>query len=442
MTTHRFPGKPVLWVLLVGFTLMLVSTCPAAATNGMYLASYGAEAAGRGGANLAIADRSLALSSNPAGLAQLQGNHYSLHLAVLAPGLSFANGLNAKTDADDRYFPLPAFSYVGSKRSSRWAFGLGLIGQGGMGATFNGLATPFGTRDGTFSEVRFATLSPTVSYAVSEEMAFGLALNLGYADAAFRFFPQTSFFDVQNPEMSFFGLDESGAGGEQWNARLGWWWRPEPRFSVGLVYQSETESNFDGGEMIVNFSGHPFLRQPVRYTAEIDGFTFAAQAGLGLALRPAERWLLALDVKRIFWEHAIRTITVTATDPDVAGAPPAVIVPFVFNWKDQWVYALGLEWRNSDRLTLRVGANFGENPVPDETLNPLFPATTEKHLSAGASWLSSRGKVFEIALEHAFKQSQTNNNPDPRVNPFGPGARVNHAQWTLSFGMSWARAGH
>ncbi len=34
-----------------------------------------------------------------------------------------------------------------------------------------------------------------------------------------------------------------------------------------------------------------------------------------------------------------------------------------------------------------------------------------------------------------------NNNLDPRVNPFGPGLRVGHGQWTLSFGVSraWAR---
>jgi hypothetical protein len=38
----------------------------AMATNGMYLAGYGTEANGRGGTDIAIADRALGLQSNPA----------------------------------------------------------------------------------------------------------------------------------------------------------------------------------------------------------------------------------------------------------------------------------------------------------------------------------------------------------------------------------------
>ena len=28
------------------------------------------------------------------------------------------------------------------------------------------------------------------------------------------------------------------------------------------------------------------------------------------------------------------------------------------------------------------------------------------------------------------------------VNPFGPGTRVDHSQWTVVFGVSWAKARH
>ena len=42
-----------------------------------------------------------------------------------------------------------------------------------MGATFQNLRTPFGTRDETYSEVRFGTLTPTVAYAINPDMAVG-----------------------------------------------------------------------------------------------------------------------------------------------------------------------------------------------------------------------------------------------------------------------------
>lgn len=428
----------ILSIALTAAVVAAVGT-PAAATNGMYLVGYGPETVARGGANIAIADRTLAINFNPAGIAQLQGNHLAVSMSTLAPSLTFGNQANETFDGEARYFTMPAFTYVRAGKESPWSFGFGMVAQGGMGASFEGENTFFGTRDETFTEVRFATMTPTVAYAFNEDMALGLTANVGYADASFRFFPRTSFFNPDNPAMSFPGVNLKQAGGLQTNLRLGWWWRPDPRFSVGAIYQTETESNFKDGDMWVNFESFPGLGRKVLYSADLDGFTFAAQAGVGVAVRPHDRWVVALDVKRYFWDHAIDTIVVTATDPDTPGAPPTLELPFVFDWRDQWVFALGADYRASDRLTLRGGYNYGESPVPDDTLTPLFPATTEQHLTAGFGWLSG-GKLIEVAVERAFGKSQTNDNPDPMVNPFGPGATVEHEQWTVSFGVSWAWA--
>jgi long-chain fatty acid transport protein len=407
------------------------------ATNGMYPTSYGAEAMGRAGANLAISDRSLALNFNPAGISQLQGRHFTVNLSLLAPSLEYRNTINDTFKGKDNFFPLPAFAYVRSAKDSPWSFGVGFVAQGGMGATFEHENTFFGTVDETFTEVRFMTLSPTAAYAISEDMAIGATLNLGYADASFRFFPETSFFNTQDPAQSFFGVDMERAGGLQTNLRLGWWWRAHPRLSLGLIYQTETDSEYRDGGMTVNFEGHPFLGKRVGYSADMDGFTFAAQQGLGISYRPAEKWVLDVDIKRYLWDDAMDTILVTATDPDTPGAPPEIVMPFVFNWRDQWVLAAGFDYRYSDLLTLRAGVNYGENPVPDETLTPLFPATVERHFNLGASFLVG-GKVFHLAVERAFDQDPVNNNLDPMVNPFGPGSRVGHDQWSFGFGLSWA----
>lgn len=418
--------------------LALVSAVPALATNGMYLIGYGPETIGRGGANLAIADRSLALNFNPAGITQLQGNHLAASLSILAPRLEYENMANSTIEGEDAYFPLPTLTYVRGGKDTPWSWGVGMVAQGGMGATFENQRTFFGTVDETTSEVSFATLTPTVAYAISEDQAVGATVNVGWGQASFSFYPHTSFFNAQMPAMSFAGMDLDTAQGLQTNVRVGWWWRPTPQVAVGAVYQTETDSDFSDGDLTVNYANFPGLGRKVVYSADVDGFTFAAQAGAGIAVRPSDRWTVAFDLKRNFWDHAMSTITVTGKDPDVAGAPP-VTVPFVFDWKDQWVYALGADYRVSDTLTVRGGFNYGENPVPSNTLNPLFPATTEKHLTVGASWLRN-ATLWEFAVEHAFENEQTNDNPNPMVNPFGPGATVRHAQWTVSFGASWAWA--
>jgi long-chain fatty acid transport protein len=420
--------------------LTLACATSAGATNGLYLTGYGAESLGRGGANIAVSDRTLGLNTNPAGIAQLQGDHYTASVSILAPSLEFENMVNPPTDGKNRYFPLPAFGWVRSGPETPWAWGVGFVAQGGMGATFEDLNTFFGTRDQTYTQVRFMSVSPTLAYSLSEDSAIGATLNLGWADASFRLFPSTSYFNAANPAMSFFGPKMEEAAGFQSSLRVGWWWRPQPRWTIGAMYQTETESDFEDGTLTVNFEAMPGLGRTVRYDATMNGFTFAAQAGVGTAVRLTDRWLLAVDLKRYYWDHAISTIQVVGTSPEVAGAPPRVELPFVFDWQDQWVVSVGSEWRVGDAWTWRAGWNYGENPVPDETLTPLFPANTEHHLSFGASYTKPTGVTYEFALEHALENSQTNNNTNPFINPFGPGARVDHSQWTIAFGVSWAKS--
>jgi long-chain fatty acid transport protein len=427
-----------LWAQALFGLLALTAASPAAhATNGMYLVGYGAEVIGRAGANIGIADRSLAVNFNPAGISQLQGRHFTINLAVLAPSLTFENMTNPTTDGESNYFPLPSFAYVRGAKGSPWTWGLGFVAQGGMGAEFKNLNTFFGTRDEIFSEVRFATLVPTVAYSFNDDMAIGASVNIGWGDVAFKFFPNTSFFNTMMPEMSFFGMDMDPAGGLQTNFRLGYWWRMHPRVSLGLTYQTETDSNFEDGDLVVNFEGQPMLRQKVKYSADVDGFNFAAQAGIGLGIRATDKLIIALDVKQYYWDDAIDTITVTGTNPSVQGAPPELQIPFVFNWEDQLVVALGFDYRASDRWTVRWGYNHGENPVPDETMNPLFPATVEDHLTFGLGYLTGN-MVWDFAIERAFENETTNDNTNPMINPFGPGSTVAHDQWTVAIGVSWA----
>ena len=133
--------------LLTLVVAALALAAPAVATNGMYMPGYGPETVGRGGANLAISDRSLALNFNPAGITQLQGNHLHVSASLLMPSLEFENMVNEPLEAESRIFPLPNVAYVRGGKESPWTFGVGLLAQGGMGATFENMNTFFGTSD-------------------------------------------------------------------------------------------------------------------------------------------------------------------------------------------------------------------------------------------------------------------------------------------------------
>ena len=93
--------------------------------------------------------------------------------------------------------------------------------------------------------------------------------------------------------------------------------------------------------------------------------------------------------------------------------------------------------RRRRKIQKPAAAATDELQNPDDTLNPLFPATTEHHLSFGLGYLVGN-KTWDFAIEHAFEAENTNNNTDPMVNPFGPGTTVTHSQWTFAIGLSWA----
>lgn len=420
-----------------------VAAAPALATNGMYLAGYGSEAAGRAGANLGVADRAIGLQANPAGIAQLQGQHLSVDLQVLSPSLHYGGDLAGNAmDGEHKLFAMPSLTYVRGNAHSPWNFGLAFLSQGGMGAHFTGYRTPFGTTDETFSEVRFLTASPTVAYAITPDLAFGAAGNFGYSDVRFRFFPETSFYNdggtPTNPadDMGFFGANMTErAKAFNLSGRAGLMWHALPQLQLGAIYQTKTSGTYKNGTLQLNQTALGL--GPVNYKASVEGFTWPEQFGVGAQIRPTNRWMLAVDARLYRWSNAMSRIEVKGVNPDEATPVTAPVMPFLFDWKNQWVYIAGMEYRATPALTLRGGFNFGADPVPSTTLNPLFPAITEKHATLGLSytWVAN---TFSLAVERAFTSSVTNPNTDPNVNPFGPGASVDHSQWTISAGISKA----
>jgi long-chain fatty acid transport protein len=78
------------------------------------------------------------------------------------------------------------------------------------------------------------------------------------------------------------------------------------------------------------------------------------------------------------------------------------------NWKDQTVVNLGAAWKASDVLTLRAGLNLADNPIPDSTVNFLFPATVKSHATLGLGYKVSEAGDFNMSLTIAPSVSVTN----------------------------------
>jgi long-chain fatty acid transport protein len=80
------------------------------------------------------------------------------------------------------------------------------------------------------------------------------------------------------------------------------------------------------------------------------------------------------------------------------------------NWRDQNVFMIGASYKYSQALTLRAGVNLANNPVPDDYMNPLFPATVKNHFALGFGYVFGPTSSIDFSYTYAPEVSATNNN--------------------------------
>ena len=171
---------------------------------------------------------------------------------------------------------------------------------------------------------------------------------------------------------------------------------------------------------------------PITGELSVNDFQFPAQIGLGMAYQQ-DKWMLAADVKIIQWSDVMDSFRMTFTADTVASngsfGGAAFDVEMFQNWEDQTVVQLGGAYKVTSSTTLRAGINSSSNPVPDATLNPLFPATIENHLTLGVGHALSKTSGIDFSLTAA---------PVVSVDA-GSGVTTEHAQtnWQLMYSQKF-----
>lgn len=384
------------------------------ATNGLNLIGYGAKSNGIGGADIAVSDDFSSMNINPAGLSRINLREAGLSISYLKPSLVHSG----KSGEDDPIL-LPDFGTAYRLKDSPVTIGIGLFTQGGVSTDFKDIPTPFGGTDRSSSFIRHVKITPSVAYQVSDRTSFGIAANISYLDAALRLFPNKSIFNPLDPSLSFFGFEtENGcsdsfglgqpgscAWGVGYGARVGLLYAVNEMVTIGATYNSPIRFDLSDGHITFNL---PVLGN-VRYDAEVKGVEWPQEAGIGISVTPAKRLVVSFDIVWINWNSALNTVTINATNPDQAVPSSLQSIPLTlkFDWRDQYVFAIGIQYMPTDGLTLRGGYNFGRNPVPAETLTPLAPLIVEQHYTAGAEYALTEGLDLGLSLMYAPKNKET-----------------------------------
>jgi long-chain fatty acid transport protein len=161
-------------------------------------------------------------------------------------------------------------------------------------------------------------------------------------------------------------------------------------------------------------------------------FQWPETYGVGVAWQATPALMMAADVKHIGWSDSMKNFRLDWND----GSPGSLVMPQ--NWKDQTVIMIGGQYMLRPGLALRFGYNHASNPVPDSTLNPLFPATIESHYTLGLGWNIGDGHSIAGSVAFAPKVTRTNPNMFPDgLGGYLPGT-VTHSQTTLRVNYNYS----
>lgn len=239
----------------------------------------------------------------------------------------------------------------------------------------------------------------------------------------------------------------TGLGG-----KLGLTYKVNNQLTLGASYHTKTNLsdmtgdatlsmnvNADTGYMTTGTPNGVYQDMTIPVTGEIKvkDFQWPSTFGMGMAYKANDQWFFTADYKRINWSDVMDKFNMVfvadnvASNQGFAGADIDVTLPQ--DWDDQNVIMLGTSYKVNKNLTLRGGLNFSNNPVPDEHVNPLFPAITEKHYMAGFGYNFDKQHSIDASLTHAPATEVTGSGD------LNNGIEISHSQtnWQLMYTYKW-----
>lgn len=386
-----------------------------------------------GTAFTSIADDGSAIFYNPAGIAFLEGTQWQMdNLAVVglfrfipsepAPGLSIPDkGFHGSIKP--KFIPVGSF-YFTHRLSERFTVGMGAFAPFGLSANFTNfndgdppLTKYPGRFAGTRAKLEAFWFQPTLGVRLTSNssLAAGVALvhthlliessilnpkddGLEFGrEAASTVFPGTDQEQAARiiARMLPEGRSRIAGTSNRPGFNLGYLYKhPSGRYNVGFMFRSAVTSHLNGkasfafgtGYPLEEFVGKDLLHNAFPNQAVKGSFTTPATYAAGISGRGPFASLVSFDVRlqdyRRFASVPLNFSQTRATNDDVRTPAERRLI---FDFRDSWVLAGGIEKRIRPDMTMRAGYLFDRSPVVDKSVGPLFPDSNRHSITVGAT---------------------------------------------------------
>jgi long-chain fatty acid transport protein len=436
------------------------------ATDGYFPHGYGMKAKGMGGASMAVAQDAFGGANNPATMAFV-GNQFAIGVDWFSPhrkaersgSPAFANlDGSAESGTTNFFIPEGAVNYM---LRPDLAIGVTVFGHGGMNTNYPGgqINTPTGAgacnnfQTGGLGPVRPGynllcgnsvlgvdlsqlVVAPTLAWKFAEGHSVGVAPLFAYqrfrVEGLQAFAGLSSTFDPatgSNGNLTNNGYDSSTG----WGVRVGYYGTLTKQIQIGASYASKISM----GDLD-KYKG---------LFAESGGFDIPSNWSFGVALRPTQDWLIALDYERINYSDVA---SVNNRSNLILNCPPFGTNAgnclggqngAGFGWQSINVFKLGVQYAVNAQWTVRAGYNYSDNPIEpqDVTFNIIAPGVIKNHVTLGATWTDKQNEITG-AFMYAFQNDVTG---PSLLNSFFPAGSANMQEkiqmYEYSFGLQYAR---
>jgi len=344
-----------------------------AQASGFQINEQDTKAVSMGYAFAATADDPAAVYYNPAGIVQLDGTQVSAGVALIyIPDISFkSSGTSAfgrygrSSDADSQSVFVPNF-FITHKFSDKWSMGLGSFTNYGLKTEWPDDWEGRYITGGTDAEINTISVNPVVAFRPIKRLSLSAGPVLQYLDVTLK---NKRFLGPGVPDADVELTGDDWAWG--YNVGLMFWIKDNLKF--GASYRSEVQHSITGGDL--NLTGTPFGLFDLHDNASAD-LDLPAITILGLAWHPGPL-TLEFDAQWTQWSSYDKLEAKFDKLPTLSSPK---------NWDDVWAYHFGVNYALSPAFEVRAGITYDDNPIPDETLDPLVPS--------GERWLYSFGAGY------------------------------------------------
>jgi long-chain fatty acid transport protein len=353
---------------------------------------------------------------NPAGMMKLDGNQIVVAGHFISPNSSFTNQgstnadgselLGADDDAGIDAF-VPNFYWV-TAINDEMKFGLGINAPFGLKTEYNDDWR--GRYHAVTSDLKTVNFNPSLAFKLNDQLSVGVGLNIMLVDvtltSAVDFGALLGSPGAADGFADLEGDNLNGIDGLSYGLNMGLMYDITPKTTLGIAYRTEMDIDVKGTAKFLV----PSAAAPVLATG-----AFQPSGGLEASITLPQSFSVSIahdyevltvladitwtgwssfDELRIEYENPAQPDSVTTED-----------------WNDTFRYSIGLDWRQSEKLTLRTGIAYDETAIPSpERRTARIPGNDRTWLSFGGTYVINPAFTVDVGYTHLFISDTPINN--------------------------------